>query len=63
MTHMPIKKFQWDVYFNWTYTNKKRKEKRFELTILPKENTDHKQLKTKTGLSQKQRKVALEIRS
>lgn len=63
MKHMPIKKFQWDVYFNWTYTNKKRKEKRFELTILPKENTDHKHLKTKTDLSQKQRKVALEIRS
>lgn len=61
MKYTPLKKVQWDVYFNWTCTNKKGKEKRFELIILPNENSDHKHLKTKTVLSQKQTKVALEI--
>lgn len=40
---------------------RKRKEKGFKLIILPNEDTDHKHLKTKTGLSQKQTKVAFEI--
>ena len=50
MKYVPLKKVQWDVYFNWTCTNKKGKEKGFEFIILPNENTDHKHLKTKTGL-------------
>ena len=53
MKYVPLKKVQWDVYFNWTCTNKKGKDKGFEFIILPNENTDHKHLKTKTGLSQK----------
>ena len=40
---------------------RKRKEKEFKLIILPNEDTDHKHLKTKTGLSQKHTKVAFEI--
>ena len=40
---------------------KKRKEKEFKLIILPNEDTDHKHLKTKTGLSRKHTKVAFEI--
>ena len=43
------------------HTKKGKKKKRFELIILPNDKTDHKHLKTKTDLSQKQTKVALEI--